>query len=192
MISQMMRPMSAAAMAMPAMIQPHGVELDDEGAGGAAVVVGASVVGAAVVGATVVGAAVVGAAVVGAAVVGAAVGGAEVVAGAEVVGGAPVVGAAVTVVIGPSLPPVVVGPASVVVGRRLVVGRAIVVGVVGRVIDVIEGSVVPPLVQATGTAAATARTAPTPRRGTRADWRRARGTAVIPSAATTGVTTRGE
>jgi hypothetical protein len=110
-----------------------------------------------------------------------------------VVGGAAVVGAAVTVVMGPSLLPVVVGPASDVVGRRLVVGRGTVVeGTDGRVIDVIDGSDVPPLVHAAGTAAVMATTAPAARRGARAEWRRDRGTAAIPSAATTDVTTRDE
>jgi hypothetical protein len=189
--------MIAAAMAMPAMIQPHGVELDDLGAAGATVVVGAAVVGAAVVGAAVVGATVVGAAVVGAAVVGAAVVGAAVVGaavvGAAVVGAAtPVVGASVTVVIGPSLPPVVVGPSAVVVGRRLVVGRATVLDGDGLVIDVTAPSSLPPLPHAAGRTAAIESTTPPARSVARLGWRGARRTAPIPAAAAPGVTTRDE
>jgi hypothetical protein len=184
--------MIAAAMAMPAMIQPHGVELDDLGAAGATVVVGAAVVGAAVVGAAVVGAAVVGAAVVGAAVVGAAVVGAAVV-GAAVVGAAtPVVGASVTVVIGPSLPPVVVGPSAVVVGRRLVVGRATVLDGDGLVIDVTAPPSPPPLPHAAGRTAAIESTTPPARSVARLGWRGARRTAPIPALAAPGVTTRDE
>jgi hypothetical protein len=95
----------------PAMIQPHGVELDVEvGAG-----VGVAVVGGTLVGGTVVGGAVVGGAVVGGTVVGGAVVGGAVV-GGTVVGGAVVGG--------------VVG--GVVVGGA-VVGGAVVGGVVERV-----------------------------------------------------------
>jgi hypothetical protein len=152
--------MIAAAIAMPAMIQPQGVELDDLGAAGAAVVVGEAVVGAAVVGAAVVGAAVVGAAVVGAAVVGAAVvGAATPVVGASVVGGAAVVGASVTVTMGPSPPPVV-GLSAVVVGRRLVVGRASVLDGDGLVIDVTAPPIPAPLLHAAGSKAAMESTTP--------------------------------